>query len=167
MKRRIYAIALVFIILFSGITPKRFTAAQESNIWIDLEIEKEYVFINEDIEITAKTNSPLIQITIIDPEGTQLYNRIWNANETRKLPTSTDNKAGTYTIKAKAGNSEITKWITLIKETGYSPASFPISKTIHENRITVFGNWTVKVYNEYLGTSWIDIIALRNIVQEY
>ncbi len=121
----------------------------------------------ESLDISAYTNSSTVRIRITAPDGSQIYDKVWQANETRKLPTNEGSVYGTYRIIGEVGDVKTETWITLIDETGFSPASFPISKTIHNVEYTIYSNWTLRGFNPYLGEMWIDFTALRDIVNEY
>jgi len=156
---------ILFIFLFSFIPLN--PVLGQGNYWAEIQLEEIYGIRGENIGITALTNDSTVIVRIYDPSNILIYDKVWNANETRNIPIGDSADYGTYTITGEAGDSKATTWFTVLDISGWQP----IPKWPHiepHNSIWYHFNsdWTV---DAYLGEDrlHIDFSTLREIAQEY
>jgi hypothetical protein len=146
MKKQV-AFILIFLLFFSAISLVQVGKATSSFYWVNVEISEVMGFRDGSVSISAYSNASLVTVQILNPSGTEVYNQVWAANETRVIPISANADYGVYTIKASAGSTVTTTWFTVLDVSNWNSASFPYTRYHKGVNYKFFANGTILADN--------------------
>lgn len=88
------------------------------------------------------------------------------ANTTRQFTVTSAYPYGTYTIKAVAGETVVSTWLSVVDVTGWQQTGFPYERSHNGLDYTFFANGTIKAENQQ-DIMLIDLSTLRTLVNLY
>lgn len=140
--------------------------AEQSNFWIDLTVSPSpYVLRNDVITINATGNFSTATVEFWH-EGAYLAGYSHTANTTRQFTVSDAYPYGEYEIKAKAGDSVTTTFLSVVNVGGWLPTTFPYQRNHKGVDYTFFANGSIKADNGN-DVMFVDLSTLRTLVNLY
>lgn len=140
--------------------------SQSGHYWIDIQLEPDvYVLRGETLSITVNGNFSSCTVEFwFGGELFASYNHA--ANTTRQFTIQQAYPYGTYTVKAVAGETEVSTWLTVLKIDDWQPARFPYERSHNGVDYTFFANGSIKAENSQ-DEMFIDLSTLRTLVNLY
>lgn len=141
MKKTIFVL-LTILLITSGFPVNPVKAQTEHIDWMDLKINQTYAFKNGWLNFTLSTSFEAVNISIIGESTSFVFKNKVNGF-TRSIQL-TDQPSGLYKIVCSSGSTENTQYFTIVDNTDFKKAEFPLTARYKNIDYVLYGNGTLR-----------------------